>query len=239
MPNDTLSTNNPQRIMSLCLEAFSYSISHDLRAPLRAMQGYSNVLLNEKSGHLDGEGKYYLERIHRAAGRLDLLIQDVLAYSRISQGEVQLSGIPLEGFFKELLYGYPEVTERLKIELDSPMPAVLGHEGYLSQCVSNLLENAKKFSRPGVPPQVLIRTEQEDGLVRIWFEDNGIGIAPEHHGQIFQIFGRVYGDKQFEGTGIGLAIVRKAADRMGGKVGVLSELGKGSRFWLSLKRADE
>ncbi len=221
------------------LEAFSYSISHDLRAPLRAMQGYSEALLSEKADHLDAEGKHYLERIHRAAGRLDLLIQDVLAYSRLSQGDVQLTRIPLEMFFKELLYGYPEVTEKLKIDLHSPMPSVIGHEAYLSQCVSNLLQNAAKFSRAGVPPKVLIRTEQAGGWVRIWFEDNGIGIAPEHHTQIFQIFGRVYGDKQFEGTGIGLAIVRKAAERMGGKVGVLSELGKGSRFWLSLKKADE
>lgn len=221
------------------LEAFSYTISHDLRTPLRAMQGYSEALLSEKCDRLDGEGKYYLERIHRAASRLDLLIQDVLAYSRIAQGEVELTAIPLDVFLKELLNCYPEITEKLNISLHSPMPSVLGHEGYLTQCVSNFLGNAAKFTRPGVSPEVAIRAETDADWVRIWFEDNGIGIASEHQEQIFQIFGRVYGDKQFEGTGIGLAIVRKAAERMGGKVGVLSELGKGSRFWLNLKKADE
>jgi signal transduction histidine kinase len=221
------------------LEAFSYTISHDLRAPLRAMQGYAEALITDKSDQLDDEGKHFLDRIQRAATRLDSLIQDVLAYSRIAKSDVQLTAICLDNFLKELLYGYPGITEKLKIALHSPMPPVLGHEGYLSQCVANLLGNAAKFTRPDVTPQVVIRAEQEAEWVRIWFEDNGIGIAPEHHHQIFQIFGRVYAEKQFEGTGIGLAIVRKAAERMGGKVGVLSELGKGSRFWLSLKKADE
>ncbi len=118
---------------------------------------------------------------------------------------------------------------------------VRAHPAYLTQCVSNLLGNALKFVRPGVPPTVTIRAEDEPhtGNVKVWFEDNGIGIAPEHFQDIFQIFGRIHSSKEYEGTGIGLAIVRKAVERMGGSVGLTSEVGKGSRFWLSLQKASD
>jgi signal transduction histidine kinase len=113
---------------------------------------------------------------------------------------------------------------------------VWGHEGLLTQVISNLLANAAKFVKPGAMPQVDVSSENLDGETKIWFSDHGLGIAPEHQKQIFEIFGRVYPEKQFEGTGIGLAIVKKALDKMGGSVGVISELGKGSRFWINLKK---
>lgn len=114
---------------------------------------------------------------------------------------------------------------------------MLGHEGLLTQLVSNLLGNAVKFHSPDVSPEVRISAETSGEEVKVWFEDNGIGIAPQHHEQIFQIFGRVHPEKKYEGAGIGLAIVRKAAERMGGSAGVISEIGKGSRFWITLKKA--
>lgn len=217
------------------LEAFSYSISHDMRAPLRAMQGYSQALLSDYSDVLDVEAKHYLDRIFRSANRLDLLIQDVLAYSRVSKGEIELHSVDLERLLDDIISTTPEFqSPRARIVMEKPLHPVLGHDAYLTQCVTNLLGNAVKFVNAGVVPEIHIRTEQSNGRVRVWFEDNGIGIEPLHHERIFQIFGQVHPEKKYGGTGIGLAIVRKAVQRMNGEVGVESGMNKGSRFWLVL-----
>jgi PAS domain S-box-containing protein len=215
------------------LEAFSYSISHDMRSPLRAMQGYADALLEKYQRQLDETGARYLERIQRGALRLDLLIQDVLAYSKVAKGEVALKEVDLDVIIRDVIQNYPHIDAHGC----QPLPKVVGHEAYLTQIISNLLGNAVKFVSPGTQPEVRVWTEIEGPTVRVWIEDNGIGIDPSHHGDIFQIFGRVYSDKKYEGTGIGLAIVKKAAERLGGSVGVMSELTKGSRFWLTLRRS--
>ena len=221
------------------LEAFSYSISHDMRSPLRAMQGFADALLEDYRELLDAKGRDYLERIARASKRLDSLIQDVLAYSRITKGEIALRPVDLERLIAEILPDHPEFQPpRANIILEKPLHRVIGHEAYLTQCITNLLGNAVKFVAPGVTPQVRIRSERLEDKVRVWFEDNGIGIAPSHFERIFQIFGQVHGGKQYGGTGIGLAIVRKASQRMGGGAGVESELGKGCRFWIMLDAAN-
>jgi signal transduction histidine kinase len=130
---------------------------------------------------------------------------------------------------------HPEFQEpQSRITLEKPLHPVLGHEAYLTQCITNLLGNAIKFVPEGTVPEIRVRSEQLDGKVRVWFEDNGIGIDPAHHDRIFQIFGQVYPERKYGGTGIGLAIVRKAAQRMNGDVGVESGIDKGSRFWLIL-----
>lgn len=217
------------------LEAFSYSISHDMRAPLRAMQGYARALLADYSDVLDSEAKHYLDRIFRAANRLDLLIQDVLAYSRVAKGEIELHPVDLERLIDDVVSANPEFqASQARIMVEKPLHRVLGHDAYLTQCLTNLLGNAVKFVAEGVVPEVRIRSERIDGKVRVWFEDNGIGIDPLHYERIFQIFGQVHAGKKYGGTGIGLAIVRKAAQRMNGEVGVNSSVNKGSRFWLIL-----
>ena len=217
------------------LEAFSYSISHDMRAPLRAMQGYAKALLADYNGRLDPEATHYLDRISRSSNRLDALIQDVLAYSRVSKDEISLHPVDLERLMDDIFSSHPEFqAPHVRIAVEKPLHRVLGHEAYLTQCITNLLGNAVKFVPPGVLPEIRIRTERTDGKIRVWFEDNGIGIDPSHHERIFQIFGQVYPEKKFGGTGIGLAIVRKAVQRMNGQAGVESRMGKGSRFWLIL-----
>ena len=221
------------------LEAFSYSISHDMRAPLRAMQGYSDALLEEYTEKLGVTGVDYLTRIRRSASRMDLLIQDVLAYSRVAKGEIDLKAVSVESVIRDVMQNYPDLQSgRVSISVITPIPAVLGHEAYLTQIVSNLLSNAVKFVLPGKKPEVVIRGAVEGKMVRIEFEDNGIGIAEKHQKQIFKIFGRVYSEKKYEGTGIGLAIVKKAAERMGGTLGLESEFGKGSKFFVLLRRAE-
>ncbi len=220
------------------LEAFSYSISHDMRAPLRAMQGYAKALLSDYSGRLDANAKHYLDRIFRSSNRLDLLVQDVLAYSRVSKGEIERRPVDLEHLLDDAIATTPEFqSPRARIIIERPLHRVLGHDAYVTQCLTNLLGNAVKFVPEGVVPEIRIRTERSDGKVRVWFEDNGIGIDPSHHERIFQIFGQVHPEKKYGGTGIGLAIVRKAAQRMNGEAGVEAGLDKGSRFWLILNEA--
>jgi len=217
------------------MEAFSYSVSHDLRAPLRAMQGYSQSLLEDYSETLDPEAKGFLLRIKTASERLDRLTQDLLTYSRVVRNPVVMEPISLERLLPDIIQQYPDLQPpRADIIIVPPLLDVMGHEASLIQCISNLIGNAVKFVAPGVKPRIKIWSEPvpESGAVKIWFEDNGIGIEADQLHRIFGIFERI--SKQYEGTGIGLSIVRKAAERMGGAVGVESELGKGSRFWLQL-----
>jgi signal transduction histidine kinase len=220
------------------LEAFSYSVSHDMRSPLRAMQGYADALLNDYRESLDSTAAHYLTRIHRAAKRMDLLIQDVLAYSRVAKSEIQLAPVNVEAVIADVIQNYPSLhPDHARISIAGPIPWVIGHEAYITQIVSNYLTNAVKFVQPGIFPVIQVSARDEDGQIRIGFRDNGIGITAQQQKQLFQIFGRVYSEKKFEGTGIGLAIAKKAAERMGGSVGVLSEWGAGSEFFVVLKKA--
>jgi signal transduction histidine kinase len=217
------------------LEAFSYSVSHDMRAPLRAMEGYAKALLTDYNDRLDSEARHWLDRIFRSAQRLDFLIKDVLAYSRVAKEEIELFPVDLERLIEDILATNPEFqSPRARITVKKPLDRVLGHEAYLTQCVTNLLSNAIKFVSEDVIPEICIRSERRDGKVRLWFEDNGIGIDPAHHARIFQIFGQIYPQEKYGGTGIGLAIVRKAVQRMNGEVSVESETNKGSRFYIIL-----
>lgn len=219
------------------LEAFSYSLSHDLRAPLRAMQGYAQLLLNRLGNALDETGRSYFQRLMSSTERLDRLVLDVLRYSQIARAPVELRAVDLERLLDQVINDYPVLLPpRVKIDVEKPLMPVRGHEAFLTQCMSNLLSNAVKFNRPGQTPRVKIFTQElKGGKVRVWFEDNGIGIAPEDQRRIFGIFERVYSSQQYEGTGIGLAIVAKAVERMGGQLGVESAVGQGSRFWLDLQ----
>ena len=220
------------------LEAFSYSVSHELRAPLLAMQGYSHFLLEDCGEKLEATGRDYVVRIVKAAERLDRLVSDILTYSRVSRANITSSAIDLEVLMQEVIQGYPALHhDHAEIIIKSPLHKVLGHEGSLTQCISNLLANAVKFVPEGRRPRVEIWTESCDGHVRINFRDNGIGIASKDQQRIFRMFEKAGEMKSYEGTGIGLAIVSKAVERMGGEVGVVSELGQGSLFWLRLPGA--
>ena len=219
------------------LESFSYSVSHDLRSPLRALQAYAHVLIEEYEPTLDETAKGYLSRISKAALRLDQLTQDVLAYSRIANNQITMRSVSLDRLVADIVEQYPTFQSLAdSFSIRYPLGEVMGHEGSLTQCMSNLLGNAVKFVAPGVKPAVTVWSEVNCSYLKCLVRDNGIGIAPEYHSRIFNIFERVHTDKRYDGSGIGLAIVRKAVERMGGQVGLDSRLGAGSTFWLTLKQ---
>ncbi|MCK5232171.1 MAG: PAS domain S-box protein, partial [Desulfobulbaceae bacterium] len=220
------------------MEAFSYSVSHDLRAPLRGMQGFAQALMEDYAEKLNTVGKDYGRRIVDAAQRMETLINDLLTYSRLSRAEIHLTPLNLGKIVEEVLVQLDaEIEEKgAKITLDRPLPAVTGHHATLLQAVTNLVGNALKFVAPKVRPRIHIHAEEGDKHIRLLVKDNGIGIAPEHHERIFRVFERLHGIETYPGTGIGLAVVRKGVMRMGGKCGVESAPGRGSGFWIELPK---
>jgi PAS domain S-box-containing protein len=217
------------------MEEFSYSVSHDLRAPVRAMKGYTEAILEDYGDRLDDRGRDYLNRILRGSSRMEQLIQDVLTYSRLARFEIQLQPVSLDKLLHDVIQQYPEMQPpNAEIAVREPLHGVLAHEPSLTQAVSNLLSNGVKFVAPGTTPRLEVWTEAHNGSVRLWVEDNGIGINPKYQSRLFGMFERVHQDAGYDGNGIGLAIVRKAAEKMGGSVGVKSDGAHGSSFWIEL-----
>jgi signal transduction histidine kinase len=219
------------------LEAFSYSLSHDLRAPLRSIRGFTTLALGEHRADL-GSGAADLEKVIQATDRMDRLIQDVLAFSRVSRQQIVDEPVDVEKLICGMIQERQELQPpRAEVEVQGPLLMVRGDLASLTQCITNLLDNAVKFTPKAVVPRIRIRSEPARDKVRVWFEDNGIGIEPEAQSKIFELFQRGHADGPYEGTGIGLAIVRRAVERMAGQVGVESAAGAGSRFWIELPKA--
>jgi PAS domain S-box-containing protein len=221
------------------LKAFSYSVSHDLRSPLRAMQGFSEALIEDYSDKLDEQGKNYLERIKNASLRLDRLIQDLLSYTRISRQVDPLEVIDLDRMTRDTIQHDANLNPpSATVTIEGVLPKVMGRGPALNQVVTNLIGNAVKFMAPGTKAEVKVRAEDRGPIVRLWFEDNGIGIAPDDQEKIFDMFTQINDPSKYGGTGVGLAIVKKAMETMRGAVGVDSSRGSGSRFWVDLIKAD-
>jgi PAS domain S-box-containing protein len=221
------------------LEGVSYSLSHDMRAPLRTIQSFSQIVLAEAGDKLGPMERDLLDKTISAASRLDRLIQDVLIYSRVARESIQLTTVDVERLLRQIIHERPDFQPpKAQIEIQLPLLSVCGHEAYLTQCITNLLDNAVKFVAPGTQPRIRIWSEPRNNQVRLWFEDNGIGIPEEAQQRVFGMFERIHAETIYPGTGIGLTIVRKAVERMGGTAGVESEPGRGSRFWLQLPRTE-
>jgi signal transduction histidine kinase len=202
------------------------------------MQVYSQALLEDYGPKLDPEAQHCLSRIAENATRLDKMVMDVLTFSRVSRTDLRMENVDLDRLVNDVLQNYPAFhSPRALVEVVGKLQGVRGHEPSLTQVISNLLSNAVKFVAPGVTPVIRIWTESSGDAVRLLIKDNGIGIKPELQTRLFQMFERLHPNMGFEGTGVGLAIVRKAANRMGGEVGVHSDGANGSTFWLELPAA--
>jgi signal transduction histidine kinase len=211
-------------------------VSHDLKAPVRAIQTFAQFLDEEEASKLSPTGKDYLARIISSSRHLDKLITDVLAYSRMNVEPLAKTTVNVESTIQEIIDQNSDFqAPKAEIELVRPLQNIRGHAASFTQCMTNLLSNAVKFVRPGTTPHVKLWTQSVDDTVRLNLKDNGIGIAPEHQQRIFNAFERL--DTEYEGTGFGLAIMRKAVERMGGRFGLESKPGEGSLFWIELPKA--
>jgi signal transduction histidine kinase len=221
------------------LEAFASTISHDLRAPLRSMQGMAVALKEEQERYMTQEANFFVERIIQASQRMDVLIHDLLQYSRMNLAEFELRRVELKSVLADvetMVSG--EATDRnAKVEYAGTFPKVRANEALLAEVLVNLLTNAMKFVKPGVTPEIKVVGEMRGDRAHVSVRDNGIGIDPEYHQRIFKMFERLHTESAYPGTGVGLAIVQRAMTRMGGKFGLESESGKGSTFWIELPTA--
>lgn len=221
------------------LQAFAYALAHDLRAPLRAISGFAQIVAEDYGKVLDDEGNRFVQRIVRSTVQMDQLINDLLSYTRIEHGTVRHKPVALSFLLSQIVEG---LTERIaevhgSVQVADELPVVYGDPTLINQIFMNLLSNALKYHRPDVPPQVSIDaievTEQWHHAI-VYIRDNGIGIAERHYEKIFTIFQRLHSEDEYTGTGIGLAIVKKAAELQDGAVWVESVLGEGSTFAVKL-----
>ncbi len=217
------------------LQAFSYSLSHDLRAPLRAVQSYLQMLMEDNGEQIDASGKATVHKVISSAQRMDRMVLELLNFTRLSYEPMTIEPVDVEELIRGIMAERLELQPtRVDITIASPLPKVMGNEASLTQCITNLLDNAVKFVASGVKPEIRISSENSDGTVRLSFKDNGIGIDEDAQKQLFQMFQRAHGSA-YAGTGIGLAIVRRAVERMGGSVGIESKPKQGSCFWVQLR----
>jgi PAS domain S-box-containing protein len=220
-------------------EALNYSIAHDLRAPLRAMMGFADTLLDEYSAKLDASGQEYARRISAAAKRMDNLINALLAYGRLNYEELSFGFINTGEMLETLFNDFQSEIKsaRARIILTKPFPQVWANAALLKKVFVELIENALKFRSSERPLRIEIWAEEQESKNLIWIRDNGIGIAPEHHERIFRVLESLHARNKYSGTGIGLAIVKRAIERMDGSIGLKSAPDEGSCFWIELPKA--
>ena len=220
------------------LESFAYSVSHDLRAPLRTMQGFAHALLQNYGDGLPPEARDYARRIIASGRQSERLITDLLAYSRLTFEKIEVKPVELDTVVAQ-------ATEQVHADVDESgarlsvakgLPTVLGNQTALVQVVANLVSNAVKFVPPERRPEVSIRAEERGDVIRLWVEDNGPGIPEGQEERIFRVFERLSQGIDKPGTGIGLAIVRRGMERVGGRCGVERSARGGSAFWIEAQK---
>ncbi|MFC0677338.1 CHASE3 domain-containing protein [Lysobacter korlensis] len=223
------------------LESFVRTVAHDLRAPLRNIQGYATALLEDEAARMSEDGRDYTQRLVGTTQRLDTLVTDLLAYSRVARSQLQLEAVELAPLVREVLNDIaPDIAvSGGTVDVAEPLPSVVAHRAMLAQILANLVGNALKFVAAGSVPRVHIGAKRDGNTVVLSVADEGIGIPAEHHERVFHVFERLHGQERYPGTGIGLAIARKGVERMGGTITVASRPDGGSRFDVRLKAAAE
>jgi PAS domain S-box-containing protein len=220
------------------LEAFSYSVSHDLRAPLRHLSGFARLLKDRAAGSLDEKGLRYIQNIDEAAGLMGKLVDDLLAFSRMGRAEMAKNSVSIDQTVREVLEALQPDMQGRKIvwQIDS-LPEAEGDQAMLRLVWSNLISNALKYTRTREEARIEIgSTSDERGEVVYFIRDNGVGFDMEYADKLFGVFQRLHSDEEFEGTGIGLATVRRVIHRHGGSVWAEGKVGGGATFYFSLLR---
>ena len=229
-----LNTELEQRVNEL--ESFSYSVSHDLRAPLRAISGFSEILARRHRGSLNEEGRHFIDNIVEASAHMGRMIDDLLRYSRLGRTAVELQRVALNDVLAEVC---KDLAARIAetgatLELAGELPSVYGNRMLLSQVFANLLDNALTYHKSDTPVVIKVQCRADADRIIVSVHDNGIGIPVEYFEKIFTVFQRLHSQDEYPGTGIGLAIVKRSVMLMNGQLWVDSEPGKGSAFYVSL-----
>lgn len=220
------------------LESFSYSVSHDLKAPLRGIDGYSQILLDDYGAALDDEGRTLVANVRRGVAQMHALIEDLLAYSRMERQVLDSRPVELAGLVDKLLAGRAREIAAAGVVVKNSVTAMSVHADRdgLALVMRNLLENALKFSRNSDSPRIDIGAHDNGDKVVFWVRDNGVGFDMKYHDRVFEMFQRLHRAEDYAGTGVGLALVRKAMQRMGGRVWAESAPGQGACFFLELHK---
>ncbi|RED92650.1 PAS domain-containing sensor histidine kinase [Marinoscillum furvescens] len=219
------------------LEAFTYSVSHDLRAPLRAINGFSRAIHEDYSEQLPDEITMYLDRIIGNAKKMGELIDNLLELSRLSRKNTNMSQFAAEKLIGEIVQADP-LYKKVKFDI-SELPTIHGDYSLLGQVFQNLISNAVKYSSNNPDQLVTIYGESTDSHVSITIQDNGVGFSMEYADKLFEVFQRLHTDRDFEGTGIGLSICKRIIDMHNGEISFLSEEGKGASFTISLPKSEK
>lgn len=229
------------RAVNAELETFTYTVSHDLKTPLRGIDGYSRLLLEDHLDSLNPEAQLFVRNIRTAAQQMSRLIDDLLAYARLERRSMAIGTVRPLPIIESLLAEYQEEIERRKITVmvDVPDIAVAAEAEGLMLVLRNLLDNALKFTRTRDAARIAIGGRYTPETCVLWIRDNGIGFDMKYHDRIFEIFQRLQRAEDYPGTGVGLAIVRKAMQRMGGRVWAESAPGQGATFFLEMPRATQ
>lgn len=220
------------------LESFTYSVAHDLKAPLRGIDGYTRLVLAEYAPTMNGEVRKFLQTIQGATDEMNQLIDDLLDYSRLERRELKSDRIELAAVINSLVEEKRRETAQRPIDfvVDVNGTTVLADMSGLTQSVRNYLDNAIKFTDRIEQPRIEVGAKENGESCLVWVRDNGIGFDMKHHDRIFDIFQRINATDDYPGTGIGLAIVRKAMERMGGRAWAESEPGHGATFYLEIPK---
>ena len=221
------------------LEAFSYSVSHDLRAPLRHIHGYVEMLRAATDGQLSDKALRYLRTIGDASLEMAELIDDLLAFSRVGRAEINGTSLDLNELVQDVIRGLEmAITGRSLVWQIAPQPAVIGDASLLKQVLTNLVDNALKYTRTRDPARIEIGCAGEEaGRAVLFVRDNGVGFDMQYAHKLFGVFQRLHRPEEFEGTGIGLATVRRIVGRHGGRVWAEGTLNEGATFYLTLELA--
>lgn len=221
------------------MEAFTHAMSHDLRAPLLSITTYGQVLLEEHADQLNDEGRNMVERMRRAAQRMEEALRQLLEYCRLTRQPLTPETVCLDDVVRDLLIEHRALIQYRKAQIDvqRPLAAVIGSKAIVDQVLRNLLSNALKYTLPDTAPRVRISTHVHGARVVLQIADEGIGIDARFQDRLFRLFERLHSHSQYPGAGVGLAIVRRAVERMNGRVWLKSEPGRGTIFFVELPQA--